>query len=390
MGKPLGLSFELTEEQKDIKAAVREFCEKEFTPELALELDRKEEFPMELYKKAAKLGFTSMRFPEEYGGQGYGILEDCIVVEEMCRADSSLGIAITAATFASDLILVHGTEEQKEKYLPPICRGDWISSGCFTEPARGSDLASRLDTRAVKYGDTWYINGVKTFITNAPVANFFVVLCQTNPKAHPPHRGQSLFVVDRDTPGLEVTKLKDKMGIRPSLTGEVAFNDVKVKDDALLGELNKGFYYAIDFFDKSRVGVAAQAVGIAQGAFEIAFNYAKQREAFGQPIIQFEGVSFKLADAATLIEAARLLTYKAAWLIDQGKPDPLITSMAKTFASEIAVRVTEWCIGILGGYGYFGDYRVERYHRDAIVTTIYEGTNEIQRLTTVRYLLRRL
>jgi len=382
--------FRLSEEQEDIRQAVREFCEKEFTPELALELDRKEEFPMELYKKAAKLGFTSMRFPEEYGGQGYGILEQCIAIEEMCRADSSLGIAISAGTFASDLILAHGTEEQKERYLPPICRGDYISAGAFTEPARGSDLASRLDTRAVRYGDTWYINGVKTFITNAPVANFFIVLCQTNPKAHPPHRGQSLFIVDRDLEGVEVTKLKDKMGIRPSVTGEISFSDVKVSSDALLGELNKGFYYAIDFFDESRVAIAAQAVGIAQGAFEIAFKYAKQREAFGQPIIQFEGVSFKLVDAATFIEAARLLTYKAAWLIDQGKPDPMITSMAKTFASEMAVRVTEWCIGLLGGYGYFADYKVERYHRDAIVTTIYEGTNEIQRLTTLRYMLRRM
>ena len=382
--------FRLSEEQEDIRQAVREFCEKEFTPELALELDRKEEFPMELYKKAAKLGFTSMRFPEEYGGQGYGILEQCIAIEEMCRADSSLGIAVSAGTFASDLILAHGTEEQKERYLPPICRGDYISAGAFTEPARGSDLASRLDTRAVRYGDTWYINGVKTFITNAPVANFFIVLCQTNPKAHPPHRGQSLFIVDRDLEGVEVTKLKDKMGIRPSVTGEISFSDVKVSSDALLGELNKGFYYAIDFFDESRVAIAAQAVGIAQGAFEIAFKYAKQREAFGQPIIQFEGVSFKLVDAATFIEAARLLTYKAAWLIDQGKPDPMITSMAKTFASEMAVRVTEWCIGLLGGYGYFADYKVERYHRDAIVTTIYEGTNEIQRLTTLRYMLRRM
>ena len=382
--------FRLSEEQEDIRQAVREFCEKEFTPELALELDRKEEYPMELYKKAAKLGFTSMRFPEEYGGQGYGILEQCIAIEEMCRADSSLGIAISAGTFASDLILVHGTEEQKERYLPPVCRGDYISAGAFTEPARGSDLASRLDTRAVQYGDMWYINGVKTFITNAPVANFFVVLCQTNPKAHPPHRGQSLFIVDRDLEGVEVSKLKDKMGIRPSVTGEISFSDVKVPSNALLGELNKGFYYAIDFFDESRVAVAAQAVGIAQGAFEIAFKYAKQREAFGQPIIQFEGVSFKLVDAATLIEAARLLTYKAAWLIDQGKPDPMITSMAKTLASEMAVRVTEWCIGLLGGYGYFADYKVERYHRDAIVTTIYEGTNEIQRLTTLRYMLRRM
>ncbi|RLG71491.1 MAG: acyl-CoA dehydrogenase [Thermoprotei archaeon] len=381
--------FELTEEQLDIRCAVREFCEREFTPELALECDKEEKFPWELFKKAAKLGFTSMRFPEEYGGQGYGLLEECLVIEEMCRADSGLGVAITATTFASDLILWYGTEEQKEKYLPPLCRGEYISSGAFTEPARGSDLATRLDTKAVKYGGEWWINGTKTFITNAPIANFFIVLCQTDMKVVPAYRGQTLFIVDRDTPGVEVTKLENKMGIRASPTGEISFSDVKVGEEQILGELSRGFYYTIEFLDKTRVAVAAQAVGIAQGAFEIAFKYAKTREAFGQPILQFQGIGFKLADMAMKIEAARLLTYKAAWQIDHGKLDPALTAMAKTFASRTAVEVTDNAIQILGGYGYMGEYRVERYHRDAKITEIYEGTTEIQKLTALKYLMRR-
>ena len=382
--------FELTEEQLEIKRAVREFCEKEFTPELALECDVKEEFPMELYKKAAKLGFTTIYIPEEYGGGGYGLLEMCLVIEEMCRADSGLGMAISAGTFASDLILQYGTEEQKEKYIPPLCRGEYISAGAFTEPARGSDLGARLDTKAIKYGDEWIINGTKTFITNAPIANFMIVLCQTDLKVRPPHRGQSLFIVDRDTPGLEVTKLHNKMGIRASPTGEVSFSDVRVPEDQLLGELNKGFYYSIWFFDTSRVAVAAQAIGMAQGAFEAAFKYAKEREAFGAPIVQYQGVSFKLVDMAIKLEAARLLTYKAAWLIDQGKLDPALTAMAKAYASRAAVEITDDAIQILGGYGYMGEYHVERRHRDAKITEIYEGTTEIQKLTILRYLLRRM
>ena len=382
--------FELTEEQLEIKRAVREFCEKEFKPEIALECDREEKFPMDLYKKAAELGFTSIYLPEEYGGGGYGLLEMCLVIEEMCRADSTLGMAITAGTFASDLIVQYGTEEQKEKYLPPLCRGEYISAGAFTEPARGSDLASRLDTKAIKYGDEWVINGTKIFITNAPIANFIITLCQTDLKVRPPYRGQSLFIVDRDTPGLEITPLHNKMGIRASPTGEVAYNDVRVPESQLLGELNKGFYHTIWFFNASRVAVAAQALGMAQGAFETAFKYAKEREAFGAPIIQWQGISFMLVDAATRLEAARLLTYKAAWLVDQGKPDPMISAMAKNLATRAAVEITDDAIQILGGYGYMGEYHVERRHRDAKITEIYEGTREIEKLTILRFLLKRM
>jgi len=384
------MDFELTEEQMAIKKAVKEFCEKEFTPELALELDEKEEYPMALYKKAAKLGFTSMRFPEEYGGQGYGVLEDCLVIEEMCRADPGLGAAVTLGTLMlPDLLLKHGTEEQRQKYIPPLCTGEKISAAAFSEPEHGSDI-TRMDTAAVKSGNEWVINGSKEFITNATVADFFCVLCQTDPKVTPSHRGESMFAVDRGTPGLDATKLKGKMGIKPCVTGSLSLSDVKVPETNLIGELNKGFYYALELFDETRIAIAAEAVGMAQGAFERAFSYAKERKQFGSPIIQFQGISFKLADMATKIETARLITYKAAWLFDQGKIDPMITAMAKAYASRVAMDVTDEAIQIYGGYGYLADYHVERFHRCAKITEIYEGTTEIQKLTIVRYLLKRM
>ena len=384
------MDFELTEEQMAIKKAVKEFCEKEFTPELALELDEKEEYPMALYKKAAKLGFTSMRFPEEYGGQGYGVLEDCLVTEEMCRADPGLGVAVTLGTLMlPDVLLKHGTEEQRQKYIPPLCTGEKISAAAFSEPEHGSDI-TRMDTTAAKSGNEWVINGNKEFITNAPVADYFCVLCQTDPKITPSHKGESLFAVDRGTPGLDATKLKGKMGIKPCVTGSLSLSDVKVPETNLIGELNKGFYYALELFDETRIAVAAEAVGMAQGAFERAFSYAKERKQFGSPIIQFEGISFKLADMATKIETARLITYKAAWLFDQGKIDPMITAMAKAYASRVAMDVTDEAIQIYGGYGYLADYHVERFHRCAKITEIYEGTTEIQKLTIMRYLLKRM
>jgi alkylation response protein AidB-like acyl-CoA dehydrogenase len=383
------MKFELTEEQMGIVNAVKEFCVKEFKPELALELDKKEEFPLELYKKAAKLGFTSMALPQEYGGQGLGLLETCMVVEEMCRADSSLGVAVTSGNFGSEFITVLGKKEQKEKYLPPVCRGDFISAAAFTEPnVSGSDI-TKMETTATKYGNEWWINGAKTFITNATTANFIVALTQTDTKVRPTYRGETLFVVDRGIPGMETTKLHDKMGIRCSVTGEVHFDNVKVTDASIVGELNRGFYASMEFFDKTRVGVASQAVGMAQGAWEIAFKYSKQREAFGQPILQHELIGCGLAEAMTKIEAARWLTYRAAWLVDAGKMDPMITAMAKQYAGRTAMEVTDLAIQTLGGYGYLGDYRVERYHRDAKITEIYEGTSEVQKLTVLKYLLRK-
>ena len=384
------MHFELTEEQKEIKRAIREFCEKEFTPELALEYDQKEEFPLELYRKAAKLGFTSMRIPEEYDGQGYGILEECIVIKEMCRAEPGLGVAISLGNLMiPDLLLKHGTEEQKEKYIPPLARGDAIAAAAFTEPEHGSDITN-MDTTAVKQGNEWIINGSKEFITNAPIADYFIILCQTDPNADPSYRGQSIFLAEKGMPGLETTKLHGKMGIRPCITGSVALSDLKVPEKNLVGELNRGFYYTLELFNGTRIAVAAQAVGIAQGAFEKAFEYAKTRKQFGRPIIDFQGISFKLAEMHMKIEAARLLTYKAAWLYDQGKADPVATSTAKAFASRIAMEVTDEAIQIHGGYGYLADYHVERYHRCAKITEIYEGTTEIQKLTVINQLRKRI
>ncbi len=383
------MKFELTEEQLGILNAVREFCAKEFKPELALELDKQEEYPLELYRQAAKLGFTSLSFPEEYGGQGLGLLETCLAIEEMCRADSSLGVAISSGNFGSEFIITYGAKEQKEKYLPPTCKGEWLSAACFTEPnVSGSDI-TRMETTATKYGSEWWINGTKTFITNATIADFMIVLAQTDAKIRPTYRGETLFVADKNTPGIETTKLHNKMGVRCSVTGEVRFDNVRVTDANIVGELNRGFHHSMEFFDKTRVGVAAQAVGMAQGAWEIAFKYSKQREAFGQPLLQHELIGCGLAEAITKVEAARWLTYRAAWLVDDGKMDPMATAMAKYYAGQIAMEVTDFAIQVLGGYGYLGEYRVERYHRDAKITEIYEGTKEIQKLTVLKYLLRK-
>ncbi|MEM3577033.1 MAG: acyl-CoA dehydrogenase family protein [Candidatus Bathyarchaeia archaeon] len=380
------MEFKLTAEQLEIKKAAREFAEKEFTPELALEYDQKEEFPMALYKKAAHLGFTGMRIPQEYGGQGYGVLEECIVVEEFCRVDPGLGVAVSLGNLmVPDVLLKHGTEQQKEKYIPPLAKGEKIAAAAFTEPEHGSDI-TRMNTTAVKSGNEWIINGDKQFITNAPIADTFIILCQTDPNAQPPHRGQSLFLVEKGTPGLDATKLHGKMGIKPCITGSLALSDLKVPETNLIGELNKGFYYALELFDGTRITVAAQAVGMAQGAFERALNYAKTRKQFGQPIINFQGVAFKLAEMAMKIEAARLMTYKAAWLYDKEKPNPAATSMAKAYASRVAMEVTDDAIQILGGYGYLADYHVERFHRCAKITEIYEGTTEVQKLTIVNFL----
>ncbi|UCG37227.1 MAG: acyl-CoA dehydrogenase family protein [Candidatus Bathyarchaeota archaeon] len=383
------MKFELEEEQQSIQRAAREFCEKEFTPELSLELDRKEEYPLELYKKTAKLGFTNLHVPEELGGQGYGLLEACLAIEEMCRADSSLGVAISTGSFGSELILWYGNKHQKERYMPAICRGNYLSAAAFTEPnVSGSDI-TRMETIATKHEDEWWINGTKTFITNATIADFIIVLTQTDSKVRPTYRGETLFIVEKDTPGLDTTKLHDKMGVRCSVTGEVKLENAKVSDNNIIGELNRGFYHSMEFFDKTRVGVAAQALGMAQGAWEIAFRYSKEREAFGQPILQHELIGCGLADAMTRIEAARLLTYRAAWLIDAGRMDPMATAMAKQYASKVAMEVTNLAIQTLGGYGYLGEYKVERYHRDAKITEIYEGTSEIQKLTILKYLLKK-
>jgi alkylation response protein AidB-like acyl-CoA dehydrogenase len=380
------MDFGLTKQQLNLKDSVRKFCEKEFNPDSVLEMDRKETFPMELYRKAAKQRFSSQFVPEKYGGGGQGYLAACLVIEEMCRADSSLGLACMIGTFGSDLIRLSGTEAQKNCYLPPICRGNSISAAAFTEPARGTDI-STVDTTAVKRGKKWTINGTKTLITNAPIADLFIVLCQTG-STDSPRRSQSLFIVNKDADGLAVTKLSNKMGIRCVTTGQVDFKDVRVNEGNLLGEQDNGFSQSMKFFTVSRTVIAAQAVGTAQGAFEIALKYAQKRESAGHQIIRFQQIGAKLAQMASEIEAARLLTYKAAWTIDQNRTDSMLTSMAKLYASSVAVRATDAAIQTLGGYGYLGEYRVERAYRDAKVTEIYEGTSEIQRLAILKQLIK--
>jgi len=382
------MEFKLNEEQLAVKKAVRDFAEKEFTPELALEFDQKEEFPMALYKKAAQLGFTSMRIPQEYDGQGYGVLEDCLVVEEMCRVDPGIGVAISLGNLMiPDVLLKHGNEEQKKKYIPPLARGDQIAAAAFTEPEHGSDITC-MNSTAVKTGNEYAINGAKEFITNATTADTFILLCQTDPNAQPTYRGQSLFIAEKGMCGLDATKLHGKMGIKPCVTGSLSMSDLKVPEANVVGEVGRGFYYTLELFDGTRITVAAQAVGMAQGAFEKALAYAKTRKQSGQPIISFQGISHKLAQMAIKTESARLLMYKAAWLYDKEKPNPVATSMAKAYASRAAMEVTDDAIQVFGGYGYLADYHVERFHRCAKITEIYEGTTEVQKNTIAGYLMK--
>ncbi len=380
------MNFELTQEQKDIKKAAWEFASNEFTKERAEEYDKKEEFPFELWKKACELGFIGVHFPEEYGGAGMGILENALIVEEFCRADSTIGSAIILADFSSEVVMRFGSEEQKGEVLPKVAKGEAITAGCYTEPEAGSDLTA-IKTKAERDGDEWVINGTKTFITNGTIADYFIVLAVTNPEAQPRYRGFTTFLVKKDTPGVSVNKISGKMGIRASPTAEVAFKDVRVDDSAVIGELNRGFYQVLEFFDESRVEIAAQALGIAQGAFDRVVNYVKQRKQFGQPIAAFQAIQHRIAVMKTELEAARLLVYKAAWNYDQGRIDPGLTSMAKYYAGKVAVKICDEAIQLHGGYGYIAEYEVERFYRDAKITEIYEGTKEIQLNTIAKDVL---
>ena len=383
------MDFELTPEQMDIQKAAREFAQGEFDREKILEWEQTHTFPREIWKKASQLGFIGIHFPEEYGGQGCGVMENTLIVEEFCRQDSGVGIALSLADFSSELILRFGTQEQKKKYLVPVTRGEFISAGAYTEPDHGSDITF-LSTTATKARDSYIINGTKTFITNSAMADFFIVLCQTNSEANPPYRGQSTFIVEKGAKGFEATEITPKMGIRMTSTGELSFSDVEIPTSNLLGEENKGFYQVLEFFDESRIEIAAQALGIAQGAFDRALDYAKKREQFKKKLAEFQITQHKLADMATKIEAARLLTYKAAWNFDKKKIDPKLTSMAKWFTARTAVEVADEAIQMLGGYGYLTEYEVERFYRDAKITEIYEGTREIQKNTIASALIGKL
>jgi len=380
------MDFELSEEQKEVKRAAFEFAKGEFDKELALELSRTHAFPMEIHKKTCKLGFIGMHYPEAYGGQGYGILENGLVMEEFCRQDSSIGIALSVCNFSSEIILRFGNEEQKKKYLIPLTKGEIISSGAFTEPDHGSDITQMFTTAMLEDGG-FVVNGTKMFITNGTIAKFAIVLCQTDPNAKPTYRGQSTILVETGREGFDISDVGEKMGIKMSPTTEMSFNNVRVPKENLIGELNRGFYNVLEFFDESRVLVGAQGLGIAQGAFDRALDYVKKRTQFGQKLVDFQVTQHKLADMATKIEVARLLVYKAGWNFDQGRIDPKLTSMAKMFAARVAVEVADEAIQMLGGYGYITEYEVERFYRDAKITEIYEGTREIQKNTIASYLI---
>lgn len=372
------MNFDLSPEQKEIQRAADEFAKGEFDKEVALELDRNHQYPFDILKKACSLGFIGIHYPEEYGGQGYGILENAFIVEAFCRRDSGIGVCLSIANFSSEVVLRFGNETQKKKYLIPITKGEVISAGAFTEPDHGSDITS-LQTTAAKGEKGYVINGVKTFISNGRIADFAIVLCQTDSEASPPYRGQSTFIVDKGSKGFEVTELGDKMGIRMTSTTEMSFDQVRIPEENLVGSLNRGFYQVLEFFDESRVMVAAQGLGMAQGAFDRAIDYGKKRSQFGQRLVDFQVTQHKLADMATQIEAARCLVYKAGWNFDQGRIEPKWTSMAKMVAGRVAVEVAQEAIQILGGYGYMSEYEVERFYRDARITEIYEGTREIQK-----------
>jgi len=383
------MDFELSKSQKEIQKAAREFAKGEFDKELALELDRKHEFPRKIWQKAAELGFIGVHYPEPYSGQNLGCLENILIAEEFCARDSGIGSAIVLASFASECVLRFGSDELKQRFLPQVAEGKMLSGGAFTEPGHGSDITS-LDTTAVRHGAEWVINGTKTFITNGGLAGFYCTLCQTDVGCSPSYRGISMILVEADRPGLTTADVGEKMGIHMMATAEVNYKDVRVPAANLIGKEGRGFYQVLEFFDESRILVAAQALGIAQGAFDRALAYVKERQQFGKRIADFQVTQHKLADMATKIELARLMTYKAAWNYDQGRIDPKLTSMAKMYAARTAVEVADEAIQLLGGYGYMTEYEVERFYRDAKITEIYEGTKEIQKNTIASAVLGKL
>lgn len=380
------MDFDLTKEQKDIKKAAREFAEGEF-PEIAEECDREEKYPFDLVKRAADLGFIGINFPEEYGGGGYGYVEKCLVSEEFFRVDPGLGSVLISAAFGADMIIIFGTEAQKKGYLVPITKGESVMGSAITEPDAGSDVSS-VRTTAVRDGDGYVINGNKMFITNGTVGAYFIVLCLTNPENRSRHNRHSVILVESGREGFEANKLRNKLGIRASDTGELAFKDVRVPRKNLIGEEDRGFYQFMDFFNRTRIHVGAEGLGIAQGAMEKAIRHVKERIQFGKYLSSFQSVQFKIAEMATRIQAARNLVYEAAVKADKGNPDHDLTAMAKWFVGETCVRAAEEAVQMHGGYGYIGEYGVERLYRDAKIIEIYEGTKEIEKLIIARSLLR--
>ncbi|QSO47620.1 acyl-CoA dehydrogenase [Alicyclobacillus mengziensis] len=378
------MKFTLDGEHEQLRRLVRDFANKEVAPGAA-ERDESEHFDRALFDKMAEIGLTGIPWPEEYGGAGMDFLAYVIAVEELSRVCASTGVVLSAHTsLAGWPIYKFGTEEQKQKYLRKLAEGEWLGAYALTEPGSGSDSGA-MRTTAKRVDDHYVLNGTKVFITNGGAADVYVVFALTEPEKKT--RGVTAFIVEKGMPGFSIGKKEKKMGIRASTTVQLVFEDCIVPAENRLGEEGFGFKIAMMTLDGGRNGIAAQAVGIAQGAFEQARDYALQRVQFGKPIADLQAIQFKLADMATKIEASRLLTYQAAWLESEGLPYGQASAMSKVFASDTAMEVTTEAVQVFGGYGFIREYPVERMMRDAKITQIYEGTNEIQRMVIARHIL---
>ena len=380
------MEFQLTDEQRQLRDEVRRFADEEIRP-VATEHDVAESYPHEVMQRAAEMGLLAPHVPVEYGGVGYTALENAILTEELFAADPGIGLCVSSAGFGAEAIMGFGTDEQKERILPEVTAGDAIMGSAISEPQAGSDVTS-VATRAEKDGDEWVINGSKMWITNGTVADYFVVVCETDPEIEDRYSGYSQILVEADREGLTRDKITGKMGIRASDTAELRFDDVRVPEENLIGQRGMGFLQLMQFFDETRTAVAAQGVGIARGAAERALEYAEEREQFDRPISDFQAIKHKLAEMHTDTEAARWLTYRSAWAVDNESGDlTALASMAKEFASRVAVDVADEAVQIHGGAGFVNDHDVERFYRDAKITQIYEGTTEIQKNIIARELL---
>lgn len=377
--------FTLSKEQREIRKAAREFAEGEFR-EVARELDEKAAFDPRLWKKAADLGFLAVFIGEQYEGLGLGYLEQCLIIEEFARVDLGITHAIESAFFGSQLIDMVGTPEQKQRYLPPICLGEIRMGMAITEPDAGSDVAS-VQTEAVKDGDDYVINGSKVFITNCSSADFLIVLCVTDPDNAKVHKRFSTIIAETDRDGYSSNPYHGKLSLRTSETGDVVFKNVRVPRSNLMGEEGQGFYNIMNFFNRSRVQVAALGVGTAQGALDKAIAHVRQREQFGRPLASQQLVQGKIAEMATLTEAARSICYRAAARIDSGQADPTLSSMAKWYTAEVAVKVADEAIQLHGGYGILEEYDVAHYWRNAKVLEIFEGSKEVEKVIIARKIL---
>ena len=378
------MQFDFTPEQLQLRNTVREFALAEIAPHV-LEWDEEQIFPLEAMKHAGRLGFLGAIFPEELGGAGLGYIEYAIIVEEISRVDPSVGLSVAAhISLCTNHIFLAGNDEQRAKYIPKLASGEWIGCWGLTEPESGSDAGS-MRTKAVKQGHCWVLDGSKMLITNAQYADVCVAMAITDRAAS--QHGVSAFLVEKDVPGFRPGKKENKLGMRASATGELLFTNCRLPETQLLGKPGEGFVDALRTLDGGRISIAALAVGLAQGAYDAALKYSLQRQQFGRPISEFQSIQNKLADMATEIDAARLLTYRAGWMKDQGDRVTKESAMAKLFASEVAVRATNEALQIHGGYGFLKDYPVEKFYRDVKLCTIGEGTSEIQRLVIARDLL---